>query len=74
TNGARTLNEKTYGIALDAPANCIILDAANEQEAIRLTSECLYVIKDGKIISETKPATRQLQLEDSTTLVDFKKH
>jgi len=73
TNGARTLHKKAYGIKLDAPANCIILDAANEQEAIRLTSECLYVIKDGKIISKTKPATRQLQLKGSTALVDFKR-
>lgn len=73
TNGARTLHKKTYGITLDAPANCIILDAANEQEAIRLTSECLYVIKDGQIISKTKPATRQLQLKGSTALVDFKR-
>ncbi|HZW67778.1 MAG TPA: amidohydrolase family protein [Pseudogracilibacillus sp.] len=73
TNGARTLHKKAYGITLDAPANCIILDAANEHEAIRLTSECLYVIKDGKIISKTKPATRQLQLKGSTALVDFKR-
>lgn len=72
TNGAITLNDQHYGIQIGNKADLIILDAKNEAEAIRLTSECLYVIRSGKIISETKPARRKLQLTNETILVDFK--
>src|SRR5699024_3304347 len=62
TNAAKTLNIENYGIKEGNEANCIILDAKNEKEAIRLTSECLYVISKGKIVSETKPAERKVHL------------
>lgn len=74
TNGAKTLVvENEYGIKEGLQADCIILDAANEHEAIRLTSECLYVIRNGKILSETKPASRQLHLNNTPLLIDFKR-
>jgi len=73
TNGAKTLNDHGYGIQVGNQADCIILDAADEQEAIRLTSECLYVIRKGKILLETKPATRKLQMDDAEFHIDFKR-
>lgn len=71
-NGAKTLNEKDYGIKIGNQADFIILDAKDEKEAIRLTSEALYVIRKGKIISETEPAKRRLKIGDSISNIDFK--
>ncbi|MEI3605757.1 cytosine deaminase [Pseudogracilibacillus sp. SE30717A] len=71
-NGARSLNLKTYGIEIGNQADCIILDASDEYEAIRLTSECLYVIRKGNIIVETEPAKRNLYINDSIFNIDFK--
>ena len=71
-NGAKTLNAKGYGIEIGNQADFIILDSKDEKECIRLTSECLYVIRKGKIISETKPAQRKLKLNDEVYNVDFK--
>ena len=50
----------------------IILDAKDEKEAIRLTSECLYVVRKGIVISETKPAKRSLTLNNKKFDIDFK--
>jgi len=63
TNGARTLQLDGYAIEEGNRAHCIVLDAASPKEAIRLTSECLYVIFDGKIVSETIPAQRNVYLQ-----------
>lgn len=71
-NGAITLGVEQYGIAEGLPADCIILDARNVQEAIRLTSECLFVIRGGNILVETKPAERQLRLDSRVENIDFK--
>lgn len=71
-NGAKTLNYKDYGIEIGNQADCIILDARDEKEAIRLTSECLYVIRKGKVICETKPAERKLKLKEEIFNIDFK--
>ena len=72
TNGAQTLNDDNYGIAVGNQADCIMLDATDESEAIRLTSDCLYVIRKGQIISTTKPATREVYLNDKRIEIDFK--
>ena len=71
-NGAKTLNEEGYGIEIGNQADCIILDAKDEKESIRLTSECLYVIRKGKIISEANPAKRTLKLGEKIFNIDFK--
>ncbi len=72
-NGAKTLNmDKGYGIEVGNQADLIILDARDEKEAIRLTSECLYVIRKGKVIANTQPARRKLSLGDGEFDVDFK--
>lgn len=72
-NAAQTLNLQNYGIKEGHDANCLILDASSEKEAIRLTSEALYVISKGNIISHTKPAERQLTLGEERSMVDFKR-
>ena len=72
TNAAKTLNLKDYGIKVGNSANLIVLDAKDEREAIRLTSEILYVFKNGNIILETTAATRNLQIKDKNYYIDFK--
>src|SRR5699024_1448413 len=71
-NGAKTLNDSGYGLEIGNQADCIILDATDEQEAIRLTSECLYVIRKGRIISKAKPAERKLHMGNDIFDIDFK--
>lgn len=73
-NGAKTLHiSDGYGLKEGNKADCIILDATDEKEAIRLTSECLYVIRCGKVISETKPAKRVVRMDNDSFQIDFKK-
>ena len=70
---ARTLNvEDSYGLEAGKPADLVILDARNDAEAVRLTSECLYVIRRGKIICRTEPAVRTLYVKETQETVDFK--
>ena len=71
-NGARTLNLEDYGIKEGNPANFIILDAKDEREAIRLTSEILYLFKDGEMLLNTFPAKRNLSINGETYDIDFK--
>lgn len=71
-NGAKSLNLKDYGIKLGNSANFIVLDAKDEREAIRLTSDVLYVFKNGKMILKTIPAKRSLIIQDKSYNIDFK--
>lgn len=72
SNGAKTFNDTDYGVKVGNQADCIILDAKDEVEAIRLTSECLYVIRKGNVLVETKPAERNVILGQKNVLVNFK--
>ena len=71
-NGAKTLNLKNYGIKVGNKADFIVLDAKNEREALRLTSEVLYAFKNGKSILKTTPAQRVLNIKDKDYNIDFK--
>ena len=72
-NSAKTLcEENNYGIEVGKPADMVILDASDEAEAIRLVSDCLYVIRRGNIICQTSPAKRILKFNDTEEVVDFK--
>lgn len=72
-NSAVTLGvEARYGIEPGKEANLVVLDAADEFEAIRLQSECLYVVRHGKIVSETVPARRTFFWKGTSREIDFK--
>jgi len=71
---AKTMGIKeTYGLAEGKPADIVILDASSDAEAVRLMSECLYVIRKGKVLCKTTPARRVLNLGKGEELIDFKK-
>lgn len=70
-NSAKTLNiVDSYGIEKGKPANLIVLSAENEYEAIRRQAVVRYSIRNGRIISETKPSETTVNLE-SEEKVDF---
>ncbi len=70
-NSAKTLNiVDSYGIEKGKPANLIVLSAENEYEAIRRQAVVRYSIRNGRIISETKPSETTVILE-SEEKVDF---
>ncbi len=74
TASAVTMNvSEGYGIKAGNQADFIILDAVDEMEALRLISECLYVVRKGKILVESRPAERILTLPGGKReSVDFK--
>ena len=74
-NSAVTMGiEDNYGLEVGRDANLVILDAADEAEAIRLTAECLYVIRKGQVIARTVPAVRRVGPEGGEQrTVDFKR-
>jgi len=72
-NSAITMNvSDEYGIEISKPANFIVLDARDEVEAIRLMSECLFVVRNGMVIAETEPALRRCRYNGNSETVDFK--
>jgi cytosine deaminase len=72
-NSAKTMNlAEGYGIKVGNQADMIILDATSEFDAIRLMSECLYVIRKGNIVSTAQPATRMLDFGGEVRNIDFK--
>lgn len=76
TYSAVTMNvSDNYGIKPGNQADCIILDAVTEMEALRLMSECLFVVRKGKVVVETKPAERRFGFgKTGSELIDFKLH
>ena len=71
-NSAKTMCIKDYGLKVGNPANMIVLDAESEFDAIRLQSECLYVIRRGRIVCRTVPACRTLEFEGRQENIDFR--
>ncbi|QNB47250.1 cytosine deaminase [Thermanaerosceptrum fracticalcis] len=71
-NSAKTLNiQEKYGIEAGKPADMIVLNASDEMDAIRLMSECLYVIKNGRIVASTQPAKSEVTLHGVCEHIDF---
>lgn len=70
---ARTLNiQDNYGIEEGKPGNLIILPAENGFDALRRQVPVRYSIRQGKVISETQPATTTITL-DKPEVVSFKR-
>ena len=71
-NSARTMCIADYGIAEGNTANMVLLDAETDFDAVRLTAEALYVIRNGEIISTTVPASRRVKTALRDRSIDFK--
>ncbi|SKC42571.1 cytosine deaminase [Maledivibacter halophilus] len=69
---AKTLGiSNEYGIEVGKPADMIILNAKDEMDAIRLMSECLYVLRKGKVVSQTKPSISEVIFNGKRENIDF---
>lgn len=69
-NSARCMHLDDYGIEVGNTADLVIFDGRDEEEIIRLQSECTHVIRKGEVICETIPAKRQLKYKSEQ--IDFK--
>jgi len=65
-NSAKIFRLKDYGIREGNRADIVVLNAPSEIEAIRLMAEALYVIKDGKVVANTQPASSTVNGESIT--------
>jgi cytosine deaminase len=73
TNGARTLGLENYGLEPGCNADLVILQAGDVHEALRLKPARLYVIRRGRVISQTPPSVARLDLDGSEVAVDFRR-
>ena len=69
-NSAAALGLDGYGIAKGNPADCVLLQAADPIETIRLGATRLTVIRNGRIVSETPPKQARLHLDGRSETVD----
>lgn len=67
---AEAMGLNNYGIGKGNPANCVVLQARDPVEAIRMSATRLSVIRHGRIISETSPKVSHLQLQGRPQSVD----
>ncbi len=71
-NGARVLGLEGYGLEPGCKADIVILQAGDGQEALRLKSARLFVIRRGNVIAKTPPVISRLELDDKRIEVDFR--
>ncbi len=69
-HSAKAMGLDDYGIRKGNPAHCVVLQARDPIEAIRLSATRLTVIRHGRIISETGPRLARLTLEGRPETVD----
>jgi cytosine deaminase len=68
---ARILGLDGYGLEPGCRADCVLLQARSVIEAIRLRATRLAVVRTGKIVAQTPPATATLCLPGRPKRVDF---
>ncbi|PPK42538.1 cytosine deaminase [Trinickia symbiotica] len=73
-NPARILGLQDYGIAVGCRADCVLLDARDPVEAIRLRAARLAVIRRGRVIARSPAARAALSIEGRPADVDFRLH
>ncbi|NRO94938.1 amidohydrolase family protein [Paraburkholderia sp. NMBU_R16] len=72
SGAARVVGLEDYGIAPGCHADCVVLDARDPIEAIRLRAARLAVIRRGKVIARSPAARASLTLDGRPREVDFK--
>jgi cytosine deaminase len=73
-NPARILGLHDYGIAVGCWADCVLLDARDPVEALRLRAARLAVIRRGRVIARSPAARAWLSIEGRPGEIDFKLH
>lgn len=57
-HGARNFRLDDYGVQAGARANLLILDATSAVDALRRRGDRRYVIRDGRILAESRSQTK----------------
>lgn len=70
-NPARILQLDGYGLAPGCNADLVVLQAADQVEAIRVRATRLLVLRRGKVIAETPAQTARLNLPGRPESADF---
>jgi cytosine/creatinine deaminase len=70
TNPARVMHLESYGLAVGNNADMLVLQAHDAIEAIRLRARRIFVIRRGKVISETAPEIASLSLSERPQKLD----
>ena len=68
---ARVLGLEGYGLAPGCRADCVLLQARTPIEAIRLRAQRLAVVRNGRVVARTAPASAALHLPGRPAQVDF---
>jgi cytosine deaminase len=68
---AHILGLDGYGLEAGCRADCVLLQARSPVEAIRLRAQRLAVVRAGRVIARTAPATAELLLPGRPSRVDF---
>jgi cytosine/creatinine deaminase len=71
-NPARILGLVGYGIEVGCNADCVVLDARDPIEAIRLRAARTAVVRRGRVISQSPAVKARLTLEGRPAEVDFR--
>jgi cytosine deaminase len=73
-NSAKTFGiADEYGLEPGCRADFVILDARSVLDALRISPARLYVVKSGRVVAQTKPASSQIHYASKTRSVDFRK-
>jgi cytosine deaminase len=70
-NSARELGLAGYGIEAGHPADCVLLQARDPVEAIRLRANRLWVMRRGAVIARSPLAAAALNLPGRPAQVDW---
>jgi len=68
---ARMLGLQGYGLEPGCRADCVLLQARSPVEAIRLRAQRLAVVRAGRVVARTAPASATLALPGRPKQVDF---
>jgi cytosine/creatinine deaminase len=72
TTPAKILGLEGYGIAVGCNADCVVLDARDPIEAIRLRAARTAVIRRGKVVSRAPAMRAELLLQGRPGQIDFR--
>ncbi|MEO0498358.1 MAG: cytosine deaminase, partial [Pseudomonadota bacterium] len=70
-NPAKTMGLEDYGLSVGCKADLVVLQAADVIEAIRLKPTRLYVLKSGKIVSQSPARIASLSLANRPSSIDM---
>lgn len=70
-NGARVLGLAGHGVEVGKPADLVLLQARDPVEAIRLRATRLLVLRRGRVVARSAPATAALALPGRPAAVDW---